>query len=144
MRGRWVRMNIFDKCIYLHKSIEADLEEIKRLRELAKEIPATDPAREFVAGGFNSGGRFAGLIDKAIDLETELADAIEEKLDYEREIYALLDELDPLSGLVLRMRYIEGLSIAEIAERLNLTERRIYDIKSRAIKKCEELRSISG
>lgn len=136
-------MNIFDKSMYLHKCIEADLAEIKRLRELAREIPATDPAREFVGGGFSSGGRFAGLIDKAIDLETELADAIEEKLDYEREIYSLIDKLDPLSGLVLRKRYIEGLTVAEIAEQLDLTERRIYDIKSRAVKQCEEFRSIS-
>lgn len=136
-------MNIFDKCIYLHKSIETDLAEIKRLRELAREIPATDPAREFVGGGFSSGSRFANLIEKAIDLETDLADAIEEKLDYEREIYELIDSLDPLSALVLRKRYIEGLTISQIAEQLELTERRIYDIKSRAVKKCEELRSIS-
>ena len=137
-------MNIFDKCIYLHKSIETDLAEIKRLRELACEIPATDPAREFIGGGFSSGSRFAALIEKAIDLETELAESIDEKLDYEREIYGLIDKLDPLSGLVLRKRYIEGLTISEIAEQLELTERRIYDIKSRAVKKCEELRSISG
>ena len=136
-------MNIFDKSIYLHKCIEADLAEIRRLRELAREIPASDPAKEFVAGGFSSGSRFAGLIEKAIDLETTLADAIEEKLEYEREIYKLLDQLDPLSGLVLRKRYVEGLTVAEIAEDLDLTERRIYDIKSRAVKKCEEFHSIS-
>lgn len=136
-------MNIFDKSIYLHKCIESDLEEIKRLKKLACEIPATDPSKEFVGGGFSSGSRFSKLIEKAIDLETELADAIEEKLDYEKEIYKLLDSLDPLSGLVLRKRYIEGLTISEIAEDLDLTERRIYDIKSRAIKQCEEFRSIS-
>lgn len=136
-------MNIFDKSIYLHKCIESDLAEIKRLRELAREIPASDPAKEFVAGGFSSGSRFAGLIEKAIDLEAELADAIEEKLEYERELYKLIELLDPLSSLVLRKRYIEGLTVAEIAESLGLTERRVYDIKSRAVKKCEELRSIS-
>lgn len=136
-------MNIFDKSVYLHKCIESDLAEIKRLKKLACEIPATDPAKEFVAGGFSSGSRFAGLIEKAIDLEAELASAIEEKLDYEREIYKLIDKLDPLSSLVLRKRYIEGLTIAQIAVQLDLTERRIYDIKSRAIKQCEEFRSIS-
>jgi RNA polymerase sigma factor (sigma-70 family) len=136
-------MNLFDKSIYLHKCIEADLAEIKRLRELAREIPTTDPAREFVGGGFTSGSRFAKLIDKVIDLETELSEAIEEKLDYEKEIYQLLDQLDPLSALVLRKRYVEGLTVAEIAGHLGLTERRVYDIKARAVKKCEEFRSIS-
>lgn len=133
-------MNIFDECIYLHESIETDLAEIKRLRTLAKEIPATDPSKEFVKGGFTSNSRFSGLIDKVIDLESELEAAIDEKLEYERQIYKLIDSLDPLSALVLRKRYIEGLSVREIAEDLKLTERRIYDIKSRAVKKCEELR----
>jgi RNA polymerase sigma factor (sigma-70 family) len=136
-------MNIFDKSIYLHKSIKTDLEEIQRLRELAQGVSVSDPSREFVGGGFSTSGRFTGLIEKAIDLETALAASIEEKLEYEREIYKLIEQLDPMSALVLRKRYIEGKTISEIAEDLNLTERRIYDIKSRAVKKCEELHSIS-
>lgn len=136
-------MNIFDKCIYLHKSIEIDKKEILRLKELATEIPAADPAKEFVAGGFSSGSRFSKLIEKALDMADELARAVEEKLDYEREIYGLIESLNPQEGLVLRMFYIDGMEIADIAESLGLTVRRIYDIKSNAIKKCEELRSIS-
>ena len=131
-------MNIFDKCTYLHKQIEADLAEIKRLKRLAQEIPAVDPAKEFSGGNFTSGSKFAGLIEKAIDMENDLLEAVEMKLDYERQIYKLLDSVDPLSGLVLRKRYIEGMSVKDIAASLDLTERRIHDIKSRAIKKCEE------
>ena len=136
-------MNIFDKCIYLHKSIELDRKELARLKELATEIPAADPAREFVGGGFSSGSRFSGLIDKALDLADELARSVEEKLDYEKEIYSLIEHVNPQEGLVLRMFYIDGMEIADIAESLGLTVRRIYDIKSNAVKKCEELRSIS-
>lgn len=136
-------MNIFDQCIYLHRQIESDLAEIKRLKRLASEIPATDPAREFSGGSFSSGSKFAKLIDKAVDMETSLLRAVEEKLDFEREIYALMDQLDPLSGLVLRKRYIEGMSVKDIALDLDLGERRVHDIKSRAIKKCEELRTVS-
>lgn len=136
-------MNIFDKCFYLHQHIESDLVEIRRLKTLASEIPATDPAKEFTGGGFSSGSKFSKLIDKAIDMEESLLRSIEEKLDYEREIYQLMDSLDPLSALVLRKRYIEGMSVREIAIDLDLSERRVHDIKSRAIKKCEELRATS-
>ena len=136
-------MNIFDKCIYLHKSIELDKKEILRLKELATEIPAADPAKEFVGGGFTSGSRFSGLIDKALDLADELAKSVEEKLDYEKEIYSLIEQVNPQEGLVLRMFYIDGMEIEDIADALGLTTRRIYDIKSKAIKKCEEFRSIS-
>lgn len=136
-------MNLFDRCIYLHRQIESDLAEIKRLKRLASEIPATDPAKEFAGGGFSSGSKFSKLIDKAIDMENDLLLAVEQKLDFEREIYALIDQLDPLSSLVLRKRYIEGMSVKDIAIDLDLGERRIHDIKSRAIKKCEELRTAS-
>ena len=136
-------MNIFDKCFYLHQQIESDLAEIKRLKRLAAEIPATDPSKEFSGGGFASGSKFSRLIDKAIDMEDELLRSIEEKLDFEQEIYNLIDELDPLSALVLRKRYIEGMSVKDIALDLDLSERRIHDIKSRAIKKCEESHTLS-
>lgn len=136
-------MNIFDKCFYLHQHIESDLAEIRRLKVLASEIPATDPAKEFVGGGFSSGSKFSKLIDKAVDMEDALLQAIEQKLDYEKEIYALMDQLDPLSALVLRKRYIEGMAVRDIALDLDLSERRVHDIKSRAVKKCEELRTAS-
>lgn len=136
-------MNIFDKCIYLHKAIECDLAEIERLRKLAAQIPATDPSKEFSKSGFRTQARFAELIDKAVDLETKLIEMINEKLDYEREIYNLLDRLEPADALILRKRYIEGMTVKEIAFDLDLSERRIHDIKSRAIKKCEESRTVS-
>lgn len=134
-------MNIFDKCKYLNEHIESDLAEIKRLKKLASEIQA--PKGECAGGGFSAGSKFSKLIDKAVDMENQLLQMIDEKLDYEREIYGLLEQLDPLSALVLRKRYIEGMTVKEIAVRLDLSERRIYDIKSRAVKKCEELRTAS-
>lgn len=131
-------MNIFDACMYLHKSIECDLEEIERLKSLAKQIPTADPSKEFAGSGSFSDCRFANLINKALDMEAELLATIDAKLDCEREIYKLLNTLDPLSALVLRKRYIEQMSVKDIAIDLDLSERRIHDIKSRAIKKCEE------
>lgn len=136
-------LNIFDKCFYLHQHIESDLAEIERLKQLAQQIPTTDPAKEFVGGGFSSGSRFSKIIEKAIDMEADLMQAIEEKLDFEREIYRLMDGLDPLSALVLRKRYIKGMSVKDIALELDLSERRVHDIKSRAIKKCEESHTTS-
>lgn len=136
-------MNIFDQCFYLHQHIEADLIEIERLKKLASALPATDPAKEFTSGGFARDSKFAKLIDKAIDMENELIRAVEMKLDFEREIYKLMDTLDPLSALVLRKRYIEGMQIKDIALDLDLSERRVHDIKSRAIKKCEESHTTS-
>jgi RNA polymerase sigma factor (sigma-70 family) len=136
-------MNIFDKFLYLQEIIEDDMAEINRLRQLATEISGVDPSKEFVSGGFVSDARYTGLINKALDLAAELEEQVEKKLEYEREIYKLLEELNPLDALVLRRFYIQRQTIREIAYALRKSERRIQDIKSNAIKKCEKLRFIS-
>ena len=136
-------MNIFDKCVYLHKMVKCDIAEIERLRLLATQIPTADPSREFTRGNPKSQAKFAEVVDKIIDLEADLMAAVDEKIDYEREVYKILNTLDPLSALILRKRYIEGMAVKEIALDLDLSERRVHDIKSRAIKKCEESRTVS-
>lgn len=136
-------MNIFEACIYLHQVIECDLAEIDRLRRLSCQISSADPSVAFTKGTLRPQAKFAEMINKAIDLEAELVDAINTKLDYEREVYKLLDTLDPLSALVLRKFYIEKMTVKDIARDLDLSERRIHDIKSRAVRKCEESRTVS-
>ena len=136
-------MNIFDACVYLHKVVECDIAEIERLRRLACQLPTADPSKEFTKGSPRPQAKFAAVIDKAVDLEMDLIAAINAKLDYEREVYKLLNTLDPLSALVLRKRYIEGMTVKEIALELDLSERRVHDIKSRAIRKCEESHTVS-
>jgi hypothetical protein len=141
-----IRMNIFDKCRYLHDAISADLEEIERLKRLAKTIPTADPSKELIGGGFASGARYTELIHKAMDLETTLLDMVDARLDCEREIYDILnrlDTVDPLGALVLRKFYIQEMTVKEIAIQLDFSERYIQDIKSRAITKCEKLRTTS-
>lgn len=132
-------MNIFEEVYYLHRHIDSDIAEIKRLKKLAGEIPATDPSREFSGGAFSAGSRASRLIDKAVDMEAMLQDKIEQRLDFERKVYGLLDKLDPRSALILRKRYIEGMQVRDIARELDLTERRVHDIKSAALKECDRL-----
>jgi RNA polymerase sigma factor (sigma-70 family) len=137
-------MNIFDQHRYLLETIDEDLQEVERLKRLAKSIPTADPSKEFVGRGFISGARYTELVDKAIDMETTILDMTNEKLDFEREIYALLrqlDRIDPQGALVLRKFYIKNITVKDIAIQLDLSERRVHDIKSRAIRKCEELRT---
>ena len=139
-------MNIFEKCRYLHDAINDDLEEIERLKRLAKTIPTADPSKEFIGGAFSSGARYTELIHKAMDIESTLLDMVDARLDCEREIYNILnqlDDIDPLGALVLRKFYIQDMTAKDIAIQLNFSERYIQDIKSRAIGKCEKLHTAS-
>ncbi len=134
---------MFNKYIFLNKKINCNLDEIARLRELAETISTSDPSREFISGGPQVQCRFAEIVDKIIDLENDLANEIAEYVEYKKELHQLIKKLSPVHELVLRYRYIEGLTIEEIAEKLDCSVRHVYNLKSAALKECERLHFIS-
>lgn len=133
-------MNIFEQYTHYRRSIEIDQERIARLRESAYKTPTSDPAKEFSGGGFSQGSRFSRIIDETTDMEQLLKETIGNMLQCQAEVYRRLKELDAVDSkgaLILRMRYIQEKSPEEIAVELRLSKRRVQDILSRAIKKCE-------
>lgn len=136
-------MDIFDKYATLDKLIESNMEEIKRLKEMAASIPTIDPSREFISGGPIVQSKFSDLIDKAVDLENELIREIGEYLDAKKELYDILKKISPIHALVLRYRYLDRLTYEEIAEKLGCSVRRVYNLKNAAVKECEEFHFIA-
>lgn len=135
-------MDIFNKYLMLDKLIDSNMEEIKKLKELAAAIPTADPSREFISGGPIVQSKFSDLIDKAVDLEDELIKEIDEYLDYKRELYEIIKKLkNPAHALVLRYRYLERLTYEEIAEKLGCSVRNVYNLKNAAL--SEAFHSIS-
>ena len=136
-------MDIFEKYTTLAKLIESDMEAIKRLKAMAASIPTADPSREFISGGPIVQSKFSDLIDKAVDMENELVREIGEYLDAKKELYDILKKISPVHALVLRYRYLDGLTYEEIAEKLDCSVRHVYNLKNAAIKECEEFHFIA-
>ncbi len=129
-------MNILDKCYYLPQIIESKTEEIKRLRELEKSIPGADPSREFISGGPKVQCRYAEIINKIVDLESEIIDEIEELVDLQKEARAIINAVkDDAERLVLMYYYIDGRTMEDIAEALGYSVRQAYRIKKAALSK---------
>ena len=54
-------------------------------------------------------------------------------------IGGILSTLDPTDRAILKYKYIDGMSISEIANQLNLREKQIYYLENRAIKELQNL-----
>ena len=131
-------ITILNKCYYLPQSIESKTEEIKRLRELSVSIQGADPSREFIPGGNQVQCRFAEIVDKVIDLESELLDDINELVDMQREAYKIINSLeDDTERLVLQYYYIDRMGMNEIAEEIGYCLRHTHRIKKKALKRIK-------
>lgn len=132
-----IRMNKFEKYLYLDRLIEANSEEIQRLRSLAMSIPTADPSKEFIKGGVNVQSRFEEIIDKVVAMEQELYAEIGEYIKVKREIHEIIKNIDnPIYALVLRYRYIDMKTNEEIAEKIGCSVRHVYNLKTSALKEA--------
>ena len=120
----------FLRVILTKKLIESKLEEIKRLRELATSISIPDLSKERTSGGNQVQCRFAEIVDKLVDLESEILQEVDDYIEQEKEMRNTINQLPkPEWQLIMQYRYVEGLSFEEIAERLNYSVRQVYNIR---------------
>ena len=68
---------------------------------------------------------------------------VEAKLEYER-IKAMMDAEDPRIAKVFEMKVLMGFSVREIAEELNVSQPRIYQLIARGRKNSEAYRANNG
>ena len=131
-------INVLNKCYYLPLLIASKTEEINRLRALSESIPGVDPAREFIPGGPQVQCRFAEIIDKVIDLESEILDEINEMLDLQKEARKIINSVqDSTERVVLQYYYIDRLGMEDIADEIGYTLRQTYRIKKKALEKIK-------
>lgn len=133
-------MNDFMRVVLTRKLIESKLEEIKRLRELATSISIPDLSKERISGGHQVQCRFAEIVDKLIDLESEILQEIEDYVEQEKEMRNIINQLpNPEWKLIMQYRYVEGLCFEEIADRLNYSVRQIYNMRKNIFRYLERL-----
>ena len=93
-------------------------------------------------GGMPRGGARRGPVEPGVEL---IEDAREVYRDIRRELDALREEArplidaieDPLERQVAAMRYLEGLTVRQIAYRLCYSEQHVYRLVARAEKRLD-------
>lgn len=126
---------------YLRKYLEA-----KRMQEvlereidvlrLDRMIPGS-PAQDGMPHG-SGGGDLSGYAARLDELDRSLHAQLERKLQIREEITEKIDAMsDETEGLILRMKYIHGLSFGKIAEKTGYSRRHTIRLHGQALENFE-------
>lgn len=122
---------------YLRKYLEAKRmqamleQEINELR-LDRMIPGS-PAQDGMPHG-SGGGDLSGYIARLDELDRSLHAQLKRKLMIREEITEKIDAMsDETEGLILRMKYIHGLSFGKIAEKTGYSRRHTIRLHGQAL-----------
>ena len=95
--------------------IRNKLIEKKQWHDIALGITANMEGERVQASGTRS--KMAEAVDKCVDMEAEIDSLIDELIDTKKEVIQTIEQLDsPIEYNVLHMRYIQHLSLQEIAD----------------------------
>lgn len=128
------------QAIWLDQRINNKLEQKEQLEALAKRV-TVNFTQEKVSGGRATTSPMDATV-KLIDLCHEINDDIDELITLKAEILEIISKVDdPVSQLLLQMRYIEGKTWEEVAYDLDYNSRTVFKIHGRALKEIEKIQN---
>ena len=123
--------------------IQSDLEELSRLRAMLTAIPS--PTLGDKVQSSRTGDGFTALLDRIMETEARINEEIDMFLARKEQIRGLIASLSvPEEQLCLKLRYIDGDSWAVIAEKMAYSERQIYRLHDKALRRLEEQDAVAG
>lgn len=107
-------------------------DEINQLR-LEKQSPKST-AFDAMPKSHNTNRDLSDYVARIDDLLMRLQEAVNQRIAIRREINERLNQMAERENLLLYLRYIQGLSFREIAQRMRYEERQIYRIHGDALR----------
>ena len=115
----------------IEKEINRLLEERARWAALAEKMT---PSLSGMPGGAGGGDRLGETVAKIVDLEREIDAKVDELMGHYRKIREAVSQIpDAKEREVLLRRYMQGQSWEEIAERMGVTERWVYQVDRKSV-----------
>lgn len=119
--------------------VENKLIEKRQWRDLALSITANMDG-EKVKTSSTTTSKMEDAVVKCIMIEDEIADAVEKLIAEKKKVVGVIEKLySPTEYRILHMRYIQYISLADIAERLNREYTWVTTVHGRAVKHVQEL-----
>ena len=117
---------------YINERIDAKIEQIAMLRELAKK---TNVTLSDMPGNPNRGGsKIEDTLVKIVSLEEEINDEIERLMDLKKEITGAIERVeDPQESLLLNLRYLNFMTWEKIAVKMDCSVRNVHILHSKAL-----------
>lgn len=114
--------------------IKSNEKEITELNELAKSISGPNLSGMPFSATKNAEPQYAKCIQKIEDLENEIKDETLRFLDIKKNIRQAINTVkDRDEQLLLKLRYINFLTMEQIAEKMSFSVMQIYRIHSKAL-----------
>ncbi len=121
--------------------VENKLIEQRQWKDLALSITAT-MGGERVQSSSKSTSKMEDAVVKCIMIEDEIAAAVESLIAEKKKVVRTIEELNsPTEYRILHMRYIQYISLADIAEKLNKEYTWVTTVHGRAVKHVQNLLS---
>lgn len=119
--------------------IKNKLIEKQQWKEIALGITANMDG-ERVQSSSNSKSKMAEAVIKCVDMEEEIDNLIDELIDTKKEVIQTIEQLDSATEYnVLHMRYIQYLSLQDIADHYNRDYGWVTTTHGRALKSVQEI-----
>lgn len=123
--------------------IENKLIEQRQWRDLALNITANMDGERVQSSGTKS--KMAEAIDRCIDIEREIADAVNALVEKKQEIVRILEKVNSPTGYrILHMRYIQQIDLSDIADKLNKEYSWVTTTHGRALKSVQNILEEKG
>lgn len=117
----------------LNREINVKLQRLYELKQQRLCVPATDYSKDKVQSSL-TGDSLEKLISKIVDLDREIDTLIDAYTELKWEIIKKLERMENKKQReVLLLKYIDGVSIADMAYELNLSTNRIKQITNDGI-----------
>lgn len=123
----------------LDARIDRKLIEKQRIMELATRIT---PSLSGMPRASGNSDKIGDTAVRLVEIEEQINDLIDHLIDKRAEIIALLETLPVQDYTVLHQYYIQGVTLAAIAENMApkpMSERQVSRIKARAIKRVQAI-----
>ncbi|MEY8414786.1 DUF1492 domain-containing protein [Tissierella praeacuta] len=126
---------------WLDQRINSKLEQKEQLEALATRVTVNFTQEKVLGGGATTSPMEDATV-KLIDLCHEINDDIDELIRLKAEILETISKVDdPVSQLLLQMRYIESKTWEEVAYALRYNNRTVFKIHGRALKEIEKIQN---
>lgn len=118
--------------------IENKLIERQQWHDLALSITANMGGEKVQASGAQS--KMADAVIKCVAMEDEIADAVDRLIAEKKSVVQTIESLySPTEYKLLHMRYIQHISLTDIADKLNWEYTRVTTTHGRALKNVQKM-----
>ena len=139
MENKSKAQRFLERVEMIETIIENKLTEQRRWKDLALSISANMDS-EKVQSSNKSTSKMADAVIKCIAMEEEIAEAVDKLIAEKKKVIQIIESLySPTEYKILHMRYIQHISLTDIAEKLNKEYTWVTTTHGRALKSVQNI-----